>query len=91
MLSAPQKRMLVSALRLAEDHGADGYIPEGPGEWSTVRALQRRGLMEFAGVGGCIDDSRRRSDCGDDFPIYALTESGLTTARELTAQAAGGA
>lgn len=84
-LSATQARILSATLRLEDAEGACGYIPEGAGEWSSIRALIRRGLMVFAGFGACIDDSRTPPlGDPDGFQIFALTAAGRELAEEVT-------
>ena len=52
--------------------GWDGICPFGAGEWATIRALKRKGLVKYEGVG---------QDCSIHHPreealVYALTDEG---------------
>lgn len=31
----------------------DGYIPHGAANWTAIRRLERAGLIECVGIGGC--------------------------------------
>lgn len=68
-LSRRQADMLWRALDLTQ-HGACGVYPVGS-QFATVRALERRGLLRFAGYGIDIDGGR-----DDDVPIWEITDKG---------------
>lgn len=68
MLTSQMREMLERAEKL-EDYGADGVFPTGQ-QWQTVRALQKRGLLKFVGLGSDIDGDRENVD------IFALTDAG---------------
>lgn len=76
-LSQAMRDALVRALDLHERFAA-GYFPNDGGSWSTVRALERRGLLRFEGYGVDID-----GDAEGDVAIFQLTEAGLLKARAL--------
>ncbi len=51
--------------------GAVGMFPRDIGQESSMRALLRRGLVEFHGWGRDVDHER-----DSDVPIYKITDAG---------------
>jgi len=52
-------------------HGACGMFPRGAGGWAQVRAMERRGLVRFVGIGTDID-----GDAGHEVSIFDMTDAG---------------
>lgn len=63
--------MLETALEYDNPPRSVGCFPDGPGQWSTVRALIRRGLLESVGTGRDVNGEHE-----DDVWIFRLTSAG---------------
>lgn len=71
-LSETMQDTLARIRRLQDEHGACGMFPTGAGQFATLRALEKRGLVRFVGRGVDIDGERE----GEELPIWELTAAG---------------
>lgn len=70
-LSIQQREMLERAVELVDRHGADGVFPSGVGQRTTVKALERKGLLKYVGIGRNID-----GDGSCEVDIWGPTDAG---------------
>lgn len=73
-LTETQRTMLRDIERICGE--CDGYAPHGAGQWCTIRALERAGLVRDDGPCECADGCERAGDCPHDVTGFVLTEAG---------------
>lgn len=75
-LTEPQRIMLRHIARVCENPEWDGYAPSGIGEWSTIRALERAGLVTRTGPGECGDGCERGENHPHIVALFVLSDMG---------------
>lgn len=74
-LSANDRRVLRAIERAAREW--DGYFPHGTQDWTAIRRLISRGLVECTGTGACCEcDNPKHNEVQAEGPIYVLTADG---------------
>ena len=77
-LTQPQIDVLERIDELVTKHGCRGMFPRGAGSWQTMRALARRGLVEYVSTGRDMD-----GEVYGDVCIYDMTDAGRECLRAL--------
>ena len=73
-LTEKQRTLLDWTARACDEY--DGIAPHGAGQWSTMYALERAGLVERRGPAECGEDCERAGDCPHPVQLFALSAAG---------------